>query len=206
MDKNKKAVAKEIMQKYGKKLEINGVEPTLKLHKEKVILSNQKELSSDDLVKLLARCQFFLKNPKEMTLTWWEKAANNLVGIIFGLFIMNTLVFFLENIELIPWLSKWSGLFIVTVLLAGKIFYFMDEGVISEKRKKELTEILGEDSNFVIAALYNYWGEKKMLMKEREILGKATVVQDKIYLVGGLTILEQDLKSFLERNKWIPKE
>lgn len=206
MDKNKKTVAKEIMQKYGKKLEVNGVEPTLKLHKEKVVLSNEKEISSDALVKFLSKCQFFLKNPKEIKLTWWERACNNLVGIIFGVFVVNTLVFLIENIELIPWLSGWTGLFVVTVLLAGKIFYFMDEGVISEKRKKEFTEILGEDSNFVIAALYNYWGEKKMLMKEREILGKATVIQDKIYLVGGLTILEQDLKVFLERNKWIPKE
>lgn len=105
----------------------------------------------------------------------------------------------------VPFLTGFLG--VIPVMLAWSVstFYFYDDTVIKRKRKQMCDDLLGEDSDFVIAALYNNWSDKKTLSQEREVLGKATYRQDKIYLIGGLNILSEDLEKFLTKMKWIDK-
>lgn len=204
--KSKTVIANEIIKKYAQPIEINGVTPNFKVKDNKaIVLTSGKEISSETLEVFYWKLKDMIRNPKAFPLNFAEILLSKLCVIVFGIWIILTGVQILGGEVVVPILTGFLGIIPIMLAWSASTFYFYDESVIKRKRKQMCNNILGEDSDFVIAALYNNWSEKNTLTQEREVLGKATYKQDKIYLIGGLTILSEDLEKFLSKMNWLEK-
>lgn len=204
--KSKTVIANEIIKKYAQPIETNGVTPNFKIKDNNaIVLTSGKEISSETLEVFYWKLKDMVRNPKVFPLNFAEVLLSKLFIMVFSVWVILTGVQILGGAVVIPILTGFLGVIPVMLAWSASTFYFYDESVIKRKRKQVFDNILGEDSDFVIAALYNNWSDKKTLTQEREVLGKATYKQDKIYLVGGLTILSEDLGKFLTKMNWLDK-
>lgn len=202
-NKTKKAMANEIIDKYAKSITINDITPNFTIRNKSVVLNSGTEIAAEKLEEFYWKLKELQGNPRQLPLNIWEKMLSKLFQLFLVVWVILTSVQILGGETPIPFLTGFLGVIPVMIAWAIPTFYFLDESIITRKRKEILEKVLEQDTDFLIAALYNNWGERKTLPQEREVLGKATFKQNKIYLIGGLQILSEDLLAFLKKMKWI---
>lgn len=192
-----------VEKKYAVPLKVGSSEPTFTIKDNKMVLSSGEIIEKQYIEKFMAGIDYLLNVKKPLELNKWESGLMHLMGVFWGIFLVSTFVKIVEGVTLIPYLTGLPGMAFVTLCCAAWIFYFMDEKVLIRKRRQYLQKTLPDniDVDTLVAALYNRWSVNKTISKEKEMLRKAMIVMNKIYLTPGLKVLNEDLNNWYKNVK-----
>lgn len=194
---------KEVEKKYAVPIKIGNDEPSYNIKDGFFTLSNGIVVEKEKLEEFLSNVEKIVAGNEEKKLNIKEKIYYHMLGVLIALYSMNMLVYFIEKVVLIKFLFGITGFVVLTLLVFGWIFYMWDDNTLIKKRKLALDKIIPNvSSEMLLISLYNKWGMSKIVLtKEQEIMRKAMLRLNKMYLTPGLKMVETDMKKWLEITK-----